>query len=95
MPLIQAPGFCQMPISWQLISTEFNQLCKSAFLAAAAHGRRLTRFRIPPNVTTMQFNIEDDSWVPLLDNCDLVHMRLLLGSIRNELWEGTYRKAFK
>ncbi len=44
---------------------------------------------------TMQFDLEEASWEPLLKDCDLIHMRLLLGSIHNNLWAGTYRKAFE
>ena len=44
---------------------------------------------------TMQFDLEEVSWEPLLKDCDLIHMRLLLGSIHNNLWAGTYQKAFE
>lgn len=44
---------------------------------------------------TIQFDLEDDSWEPLLKDCDLIHMRMLLGSIHNNLWEATYKKAFE
>ncbi|XWW92448.1 hypothetical protein V2A60_003789 [Cordyceps javanica] len=50
---------------------------------------------IPPNLTILQFDIEDTDWTTLLKNCDLVHMRLLLGSIDNDAWPATYQKAFE
>ncbi|KAM3562067.1 hypothetical protein ARSEF4850_002915 [Beauveria asiatica] len=50
---------------------------------------------IPYNLTTMQFNIEEPNWAPLLENCDLVFMRLLLGSICNDAWPAIYQKAFQ
>ncbi|ATY58519.1 methyltransferase LaeA [Cordyceps militaris] len=49
---------------------------------------------IPPNVEMVQFDIEEASWEPLLKDCDLVHMRLLLGSIHNTLWPNIYRNAY-
>ncbi|TQV90234.1 methyl transferase [Cordyceps javanica] len=49
---------------------------------------------IPPNLTILQFDIEDTDWTTLLKNCDLVHMRLLLGSIHNDAWPATYQKTF-
>ncbi|KAM3563268.1 hypothetical protein ARSEF4850_002425 [Beauveria asiatica] len=56
---------------------------------------RVQPARIPPNMTTVQLNIEDDSWAPLPTDYDLVHMRLLLGSIHDTLWEAVYKNAFK
>ncbi|KAJ3495770.1 hypothetical protein NLG97_g3154 [Lecanicillium saksenae] len=50
---------------------------------------------IPPNMQTMQFDLEDASWEPLLKDCDLIHMRMLLGSIHNSLWPATYQRAFE
>lgn len=55
----------------------------------------LTEPSIPPNVTIMQFDIEDTNWTPLLTKCDLVHMRLLLGSIHTHSWPAIYQKAFE
>ncbi len=46
-------------------------------------------------MTTVQLNMEDNSWAPLPTNCDLVHMRLLLGSIHDSLWEAVYKNAFE
>ncbi|KAJ4161582.1 uncharacterized protein LMH87_007613 [Akanthomyces muscarius] len=51
--------------------------------------------QIPPNMATVQMNIEDSSWAPLPTDFDFVHMRLLLGSIQGSLWEAVYRNAFK
>ncbi|KAM0262894.1 hypothetical protein ACHAQJ_001487 [Trichoderma viride] len=50
---------------------------------------------IPPGVTTKQFDIEEPSWEPLLHDCDLIHLRLLYGSIKDDLWPNTYRKVFE
>lgn len=50
---------------------------------------------IPPNMTTVQLDIEDVSWDPLMKNCDLVHLRMLYGSIENSRWPGIYRRAFE
>nr|UWK20376.1 chromatin methyl transferase [Trichoderma gamsii] len=50
---------------------------------------------IPRGVTTKQFDLEEPSWEPLLRDCDLIHIRLLYGSIRDDLWADTYRKIFE
>ena len=44
---------------------------------------------------TMQFDLEESSWDPLLWDCDLVHLRMLFGSIQTDLWPATYRKIFQ
>lgn len=50
---------------------------------------------IPRGVTTKQFDLEEPSWEPLLRDCDLIHIRQLYGSIRDDLWADTYRKIFE
>ncbi|KAM0556784.1 hypothetical protein ACHAPJ_005844 [Fusarium lateritium] len=50
---------------------------------------------IPPGVMPKQFDIEEPIWGPLLADCDLIHMRMLLGSIRTDLWPQVYRKIFE
>nr|AMD39000.1 methyl transferase [Fusarium babinda] len=50
---------------------------------------------IPPGVMPMQFDIEESVWGPLLADCDLIHMRMLLGSIQTDLWPQIYRKLFE
>ncbi|KAL6892706.1 hypothetical protein HDV57DRAFT_194232 [Trichoderma longibrachiatum] len=50
---------------------------------------------IPRGVTTKQFDIEELSWEPLLRDCELIHMRLLYGSIRDDKWPHVYRKVFE
>ncbi|KAK1247196.1 hypothetical protein MKX07_002105 [Trichoderma sp. CBMAI-0711] len=50
---------------------------------------------IPRGVTTKQFDIEEPSWEPLLRDCELIHMRLLYGSIRDDKWPHVYRKVFE
>ncbi|KAF5027563.1 hypothetical protein F66182_305 [Fusarium sp. NRRL 66182] len=50
---------------------------------------------IPRGVMPMQYDIEEPTWEPLLVDCDLIHMRMLLGSIRNDLWPQVYRKIFE
>ncbi|KFG83694.1 methyltransferase LaeA [Metarhizium anisopliae] len=49
---------------------------------------------IPPGMTTVQFDIEDLSWNSLITGCDLVHIRLLFGSIHHEMWPEIYRRIF-
>ena len=43
----------------------------------------------------MKFDLEEPSWDPLLEDCDLIHMRTLFGSIETNMWEEMYRKMFK
>ncbi|KAF4125106.1 hypothetical protein GMORB2_3945 [Geosmithia morbida] len=49
---------------------------------------------IPAGMRTMQFDIEEPSWDGLMSNCDLVHIRLLYGSIQTNLWPQVYRNVF-
>ncbi|KEY65139.1 hypothetical protein S7711_04229 [Stachybotrys chartarum IBT 7711] len=48
---------------------------------------------IPPNLHTLQYDIESQSWDGLPRDCDVLHMRLMLGSIRDDLWTQVYRNA--
>ncbi|RDA88826.1 hypothetical protein CP532_5444 [Ophiocordyceps camponoti-leonardi (nom. inval.)] len=48
---------------------------------------------IPRGMETLQFDIEDPSWDRLMWNCDLIHLRMLFGSIQTDLWLDIYRKA--
>ncbi|KAM0192625.1 hypothetical protein ACHAPA_009328 [Fusarium lateritium] len=50
---------------------------------------------IPPGVLPTQYDIEEPAWGPLLADCDLIHLRMLLGSIRTDLWPQLYRKIFE
>ncbi|ODA77554.1 hypothetical protein RJ55_07183 [Drechmeria coniospora] len=50
---------------------------------------------IPRGFVPMQFDIEDPCWDPLLMDCDLVHLRMLYGSIQTDLWPETYHKIFQ
>nr|UWK20372.1 chromatin methyl transferase [Trichoderma crystalligenum] len=50
---------------------------------------------IPRGVTTIQFDIEEPSWEPLLRDCDLIYIRLLYGSIKDDMWPNIYRKIFE
>ncbi|PHH90737.1 hypothetical protein CDD83_2777 [Cordyceps sp. RAO-2017] len=50
---------------------------------------------IPRGMMTMQFDIEEPSWDSLMWNCDLIHLRMLFGSIQTDLWPDTYRKIFE
>jgi hypothetical protein len=54
----------------------------------------LTIPSIPVGMKTVKFDIEEPSWDPLYRDCDLVHMRMLYGSIQTDLWPEMYRKAF-
>ncbi|KAG8408923.1 hypothetical protein J3458_019932 [Metarhizium acridum] len=47
--------------------------------------------KIPPGVTAVQFDIEDPCWGPLMKHCDLVHLRMLFGSVHPPLWSQIYR----
>merc|ERR1712000_714460 len=47
---------------------------------------------IPRGLTIKQFDLEEASWDSLLFDCDLIHMRLLFGSIETNLWPETYAK---
>ena len=44
---------------------------------------------------TIKFDIEESVWESLYRDCDLVHMRMLYGSIQTNLWADMYRKAFE
>ncbi|KAH6900297.1 methyl transferase [Thelonectria olida] len=50
---------------------------------------------IPPGCHPMQFDLEEPTWGPLLTDCDLIHIRMLLGSIRTDLWPQTYRNVLE
>lgn len=50
---------------------------------------------MPRCVVTKIFDLEQDDWSELPNNCDLVHLRLLFGTMRQNLWPGTYRKIFE
>ncbi|KAF5659769.1 methyl transferase [Fusarium denticulatum] len=50
---------------------------------------------IPPGFMPKQYDIEEPSWGPLLADCDLIHMRMLLGSIQTDLWPQVYHNAFE
>ncbi|KAH7155508.1 methyl transferase [Dactylonectria estremocensis] len=47
---------------------------------------------IPIGVIAQQFDIEQPTWGPLLTNCDLIHVRMMLGSLKTNTWPHTYRK---
>lgn len=55
----------------------------------------LTALSIPRGLTIKQFDLEEASWDSLLFDCDLIHMRLLFGSIETNLWPETYAKISK
>lgn len=55
----------------------------------------LTPASIPLTCRPMQFDLEEPSWAPLLSDCDLIHVRMLLGSIQTDLWPQTYRNIFE
>ena len=55
----------------------------------------LTVNSIPRLMSTMQFDIEDPSWDSLTRDCNLVHMRLLYGSIQTDMWPGIYQRVFE
>ncbi|KAF4946591.1 hypothetical protein FSARC_14164 [Fusarium sarcochroum] len=51
--------------------------------------------RIPENLVLKQFDIEERAWTSLLTGCDLIHMRMLLGSIQTDLWPQIYGNVFE
>lgn len=51
--------------------------------------------RIPVGVMPKQYDIEEPTWGPLLSDCDLIHLRMMLGSIQTDLWPQVYRKIFE
>ncbi|KAI8691550.1 Secondary metabolism regulator LAE1 [Fusarium sp. Ph1] len=50
---------------------------------------------IPVGVMPKQYDIEEPTWGPLLSDCDLIHLRMMLGSIQTDLWPQVYRKIFE
>ncbi|KAH6953752.1 methyl transferase [Ilyonectria sp. MPI-CAGE-AT-0026] len=50
---------------------------------------------IPVGFVPQQFDIEEPEWDPLLTECDLIYMRMLLGSLQTDIWPQTYRKVFE
>lgn len=44
---------------------------------------------------TLQFDLEEPSWDPLMRDCDLAHMRLLFGSIQTDLWPYVYKRTLE
>ncbi|KAI9171713.1 protein LAE1 [Paramyrothecium foliicola] len=50
---------------------------------------------IPRGLTIKQFDIEEPSWDPLQKDCDLIHIRMLFGAIRADLWPQVYRNVFE
>ncbi|KAH6977717.1 methyl transferase [Ilyonectria destructans] len=50
---------------------------------------------IPVGFVPQQFDIEEPEWGSLLTKCDLIHLRMLLGSLQTDVWPQTYRKVFE
>jgi hypothetical protein len=50
---------------------------------------------IPRGITIQQYDIEEATWGPLTRDCDFIHMRLLFGSIRRDLWPHVYSMALE
>ncbi|KAG5997600.1 hypothetical protein E4U43_002602, partial [Claviceps pusilla] len=52
--------------------------------------------RLPCGVSTLPLDLEQPSWGPAVwENCDLVHIRQLFGSIRPDCWHSVYCNAFQ
>ncbi|KAG6018841.1 hypothetical protein E4U41_003542 [Claviceps citrina] len=52
--------------------------------------------RIPGEIVVHQLDLESPSWGnSLMDDCDLIHMRLLAGSITPSRWPSIYRKVYE
>ncbi|KJK79708.1 hypothetical protein H634G_05300 [Metarhizium anisopliae BRIP 53293] len=49
---------------------------------------------LPIGMTAVQFDIEDPCWDSLMTRCDLVHIRMLFGSIHTVLWPQIYRNIY-
>lgn len=83
------------PKSWLWTSTRYNLHCELLiFNTAPLHPLTGSR-SIPPGMKTMQFDIEEPRWDALMMNCDLIHVRLLYGSIQTSLWPQIYRNIFQ
>lgn len=52
-------------------------------------------YRIPKNMSIVHFDIEKPDWQPLYKDCDLIHMRYMLGSISDDKWDGIYKRVFE
>ncbi|KAG9255968.1 methyl transferase [Emericellopsis atlantica] len=50
---------------------------------------------IPPNVEVKQHDLEDPDWSPLMMDCDMAHIRLLLGAIETDMWPRVYQNVFR
>ncbi|KAI5467358.1 methyl transferase [Mariannaea sp. PMI_226] len=50
---------------------------------------------IPLGCYQQQFDLEERTWDPLFKDCDLIHIRMLLGSIQTDLWPQVYRNVFE
>lgn len=48
---------------------------------------------IPRSVITVQFDVEEPSWEPLFRDCNLMYLRLIYGSINDDIWPNIYRKV--
>ncbi|KAH7156311.1 methyl transferase [Dactylonectria macrodidyma] len=50
---------------------------------------------IPVGVISQQFDIEEPTWGPLMTGCDLIHVRMMLGSLQTNIWPQTYRNILE
>ncbi|KAK2592161.1 hypothetical protein QQS21_010143 [Conoideocrella luteorostrata] len=82
----------------EIMSVDLHQIQPARYVAFGSlqsKNKGLIERRIPPGVCTLQFDIEDTSWEPLLKECDLVYLRTLYGSIHNHAWPDIYRNSFE
>ncbi|VUC29681.1 unnamed protein product [Clonostachys rosea] len=49
---------------------------------------------IPVRFIPIQFDLEEPCWDKLWQDCDLIHIRQLLGSIETDLWPTIYKNIF-
>ncbi|OAA61539.1 methyltransferase LaeA [Cordyceps fumosorosea ARSEF 2679] len=77
---------------WSILLSD-NYLPNATIQSVDLH--RVQPPEIPPNVTMTTADIEEPSWETLFTDCDLIHMRLMLGAIHNPAWPHIYRKAFE
>ncbi|KAF4979904.1 hypothetical protein FZEAL_3985 [Fusarium zealandicum] len=81
--------------NWHAITLDGTPDASIAIPGKADCGPPTYMSRIPAGVILEQFDIEEPAWNPLLTECDLIHMRMLLGGIQTDVWPQIYNNAFK
>jgi hypothetical protein len=73
---------------------ETADVLKDAVVIAVDLDRTLPKW-IPHGVKQIPLDLEQSQWQELPENFHLMHARMLLGSIRDGLWQTFYNNAFK